>query len=699
MMYFPQPSPAGSAPAGGAVAPAADLSAEQLGVFFDLSPDLLCLVGFDGRFRALNAAWEKMLGFSKDEILANPRVALIHPDDREAALQRDLGLAAGGPATIFENRYRRKDGSYIWVQWSQVVMADRRTILATGREISERKFFEAELRQSHGELEVQVAELSAAVARANSILLAEITHRREVVKSLCEVQEKYRSVVENAVEGIFQSTPEGTYLSVNPALARIKGYDSPEALIVDMENIGEQSYVDPKRRLEFKQLMETQGVAMGFEYEAYRRGGEKIWLSMNARAVRDTDGQLLYYEGTVEDITERRQMAAQLRTAQKMEAVGQLAGGIAHDFNNLLGVINGHTELLLGHLPEGSSSRWSVDAIHKASKRAVALVRQLLAFSRRQALNPTVLDLNSVVRDVESMLARIVGDNIVLATSLDNALGPVKADQSQIEQVVINLVVNARDAMPQGGKLTIHTANVDVAEKSLMAQGGYVPAGRFACVTVTDTGTGMDAATQNCIFEPFFTTKEQGKGTGLGLATVYGVIKQSGGFISVHSEPEKGSSFQVLLPRLPARECYVPKPELPERSWEGSETVLLVEDDLALRELLLSLLVRLGYKVLEASNGAQATKIARQLGDEIDLLLTDVVMPGINGPKLADELVRLQPSLKVLYMSGYPEHGRDTGQISVLGKPMLQKPFKQIELAQKLREILEDASAKTPAQA
>jgi two-component system cell cycle sensor histidine kinase/response regulator CckA len=691
MLYFPNPSQSG-ATASAERSALWNPSSETLGQVFDLSPDLLCVVDFDGCFRVLNQAWQSALGYSKEELSGTPRVGLMPIEDRAVVLTHDAKIAAGASAVSFETRCRRKDGSYIWLQWNEVALPGMPGILAAARDITKEKDQENEALNSRNDLEAQLQESNAAVVRANSILLAEISHRRHVVKLLCEVQEKYRSIFENAVEGIFQSTPEGTYLSVNPALARIKGYDTPEQLIADMENIGEQSYVDPGRRLEFKQVMEKDGVAMGFEYEAYRKDGQRIWLSMNARAVRDAEGAVRYYEGTVEDITERKRLGDQLRLAQKMEAVGQLAGGIAHDFNNLLSVINGHTELLLGQLGESSSLRWNTEQIHKASGRAAALVRQLLAFSRRQVLKPEVLDLNSVVRDVESMIGRIIGENIVVETVLDKTLGCVRADQSQIEQVIVNLALNARDAMPMGGKLTIQTENVERAEESVCAGGGRVAAGSYVAVTVTDTGIGMDAAIQGHIFEPFFTTKDQGTGYGLGLSTVYGIVKQSGGCIGLRSEMGQGAAFTILLPRTVGSTTALPKPIVKNRSWTGTETVLLVEDDVALRELMMSMLLRLGYKVLEASHGSQALNIARKLGQKIDLLLTDVVMPGISGPQLSHEIAALHPAVKVLLMSGYPESVSGKAVTTSVGMPLLEKPFKQPELARKLREVLEAAA-------
>ncbi len=697
MLYFPRPQgprllpPASQEPTvvqqqGASAVPSGSLDLVRQA--FDLSPDPICLLGFDGRIRRVNRALENALGFAESELAGKSLISFVHPEDREPTLAHEHDLLVGVGTPPLENRVRRKDGSYLWFLWNQALICEQQMIFASARDITERKSEEGELRVQRLKLEMQANESAVALKRAASILLAEISHRRQVVQSLCEVQEKYRSVFENAVEGIFQSTPEGTYLSVNPALARIKGYNSPEELIADMRNIGEQSYVDPVRRLELKELMEKRGVAMGFEYQAYRKDGRKVWLSLNARAVKAADGTLRYYEGSIEDITERKRLAEQLQLAQKMEAVGQLAGGIAHDFNNLLGVIGAHTELAVSRLNQDSPQAWNMEQIAKAARRAARLVRQLLAFSQRQVLEPTVLDLNSVLRDVESMLTRIIGEHILLTTVLDNDLGCIKADPTQMEQVIINLALNARDAMPKGGKLTIETCNATTGDRALKTMGA--PDGNYIAITVSDTGTGMDSETQARIFEPFFTTKEQGKGTGLGLATVYGIVKQSGGFISVSSKVGQGTTFQILLPRASGRAIVAEEETEPsETESAATETILLVEDDNALRQVILTMLMRLGYKALEARNGETALRIAKKFGGKIDLLLTDVVMPGLSGPDLVAQVATLNPEMKILLMSGYPQPSVANGEVLRRDKPMLKKPFKQQDLARIIRKVLE----------
>jgi len=381
-----------------------------------------------------------------------------------------------------------------------------------------------------------------------------------------------------------------------------------------------------------------------------------------------------------------------------MEAVGRLSGGVAHDFNNLLMVIMGYADVLVDRLGENDVLRRKAEEIKKAGQRAASLTRQLLAFSRQQVLQPTVVNLNSVVTDVKKMLGRLIGEDIELVTVLSPDLGQIKADQGQIEQVIVNLAVNARDAMPRGGKLTAETANIEVDDAYAREQGNVSP-GSFIMLTVTDTGVGMDAETQSHIFEPFFTTKERGKGTGLGLATVYGVVKQSGGFIWVYSEPGHGTRFKILLPRVEEPAHAVTQNASSEASYGGSETILLAEDEESLRQLLMNILSEYGYTVLEAANGPQALGIARQYQGQIHLLVTDVVMPGMSGPQLATELGPVRPNIKVLYMSGYTEFAAGHTEIPQRGRLLLQKPFTRQSLADKVRQALgSDADFKSRAQ-
>jgi signal transduction histidine kinase/CheY-like chemotaxis protein len=389
------------------------------------------------------------------------------------------------------------------------------------------------------------------------------------------------------------------------------------------------------------------------------------------------------------DVTERKHLEEQFRQSQKMEAVGRLSGGVAHDFNNLLGVIIGYGEIVRDGTATESPLRTCVEEMLKAGHRAATLTRQLLAFSRQQVLDPKVLELNVVVKDMEKMLLRLIGEDVRLKTSLDPALVRIKADQGQIEQVVMNLAVNARDAMPRGGELRIETSNFHMDEAFVRRYPYPVLVGDYVLLSVTDNGVGMDATTRARVFEPFFTTKEKGKGTGLGLSTVYGVVKQSGGYIDVISEPGAGASFKIYLPKVEvAADPQKQSTDLPV-SLQGMETVLLVEDETSLRELSRHLLELCGYSVLEAENGEEALKKSQGHRGVIHLLLTDVVMPGMSGRILADQLVRHRPETRVVYMSGYT--GQTVGEHGVLaeGSFFLPKPFTRDALARKVREALD----------
>jgi len=389
-----------------------------------------------------------------------------------------------------------------------------------------------------------------------------------------------------------------------------------------------------------------------------------------------------------QDISERRHLELQLRQSQKMEAIGRLAGGVAHDFNNLLMVIKGHTELLLNALEPGDSMARKIEQIDRSADRATTLTRQLLAFSRLQVLQPQVINLNAVVEEMGKLLPRLIGEDIELIFRLDQNLGSIRADASQMEQVMMNLAVNARDAMPSGGKLMIETRKCEL-EQNYIASHPFMKPGSYVLLDVTDTGTGMDEETQAHIFEPFFTTKEKGKGTGLGLATVYGIVKQSGGFIWVYSEMGKGTSFKIYLPRVDATQAQIkpPKPsvELPV----GTETVLLSEDEQDVREIAREFLESGGYTVLEAKNGKEAIELAGQHGDKIDLLVTDMVMPGMTGQELAVRLQRDYPGLAVVFMSGYSEHAATEMANADPSVRLMTKPFSRAAMLRTVREILQ----------
>ena len=897
----------------------------------------LAIVALDAnrRIQMCNPAFEKMFGYHQSEILGAELDALLAHDEYSSEAVGLTRRAAGGEVVRMKSKRRHSDGSLVDVQILGV------PLVVNGKRVGSFGMYE------------------------------DITDRRRAEEAQHRAEERFRSLFENAVEGIFQTTPQGCLLSANPAFARMCGYSTPEQMMDSVRDVGQAFYVEPELRGEFKRLIEKNGFVEAFEYQIRRKDGAAIWVSEHARAVRDLEGRIVSYEGTMEDITEhkraelerqvtfeiihavnvtdklddllglihlalnkvlyaencfvalfepatgmfhfpffvdqfdeapppqnvgrsctayvyrtgqamlipqnafdqlaeqgevelvgtpspswlgvplrtpaatigvlvvqhyedqdaykerdleflssvggqiafaierkraeekvresearlrvlieqlpavlwtvdrdlrftsvlgagltrlglkpnqlvgmslldyfetadqtylpiaahrravageamtfhiewksgsyachaeplrdargelqgaicmslditdRKQLEEQLRQAQKMEAVGRLAGGIAHDFNNLLMVIQGYADLLTDRVPAGDPLRRNAEQIQMAAQRATSLTRQLLAFSRKQMLAPKVLNIQAVVADMEKILRRLIGEDVQLETSSAPDLGLVKADRSQIEQVILNLAVNARDALPQGGRLTIETANVEL-DASFAHPPAVLSPGKYVMLAVTDNGCGMDAETQAHIFEPFFTTKEKGKGTGLGLATVYGIVKQSGGYVWVYSEPGRGTSFKIYLPRLEDQELGSTRDQKPEAQalprW--TETVLLVEDEKGVRELAREYLEMSGYTVIEAENGYMALELAAMHAGEIHLLMTDVVMPGISGRELADRVTQIRPGTKILYMSGYTDQAVVHHGILETDAVLLQKPFTAATLAAKLREIL-----------
>ncbi len=509
--------------------------------------------------------------------------------------------------------------------------------------------------------------------------------RRSLVESnkqLSTSESRYRKMVDRSAYGIYRCASDGKVLDANPAMVRMLGYDDLREL-VELPSI-ERFYCDPADYQTLLERLREKGSVEGFEVQLRTRSGALITTRLSGNLVFTGDG--FEREMIAENVTTQRALEDQLRQAQKMEAIGQLAGGIAHDFNNLLTVIKGHSELLRSELRSGDSARKEVDGVMRAADRAVSLTRQLLAFSRRQLLSPQIIDLNSIVSSMQRLLGRLLGENIELSTDLSPKIGAIKADPHQIEQVIMNLAVNARDAMPAGGRLTITTCSLEVEEEEHRGKIILKP-DRYVHLAVIDTGTGMDVATLSRAFEPFFTTKEQGKGTGLGLATVYGVVKQSEGEIWVESEPGRGAAFHICFPRALGREKTQRKAKITEAP-PAKGTILLVEDEEDVREVASTMLERRGYQVLVASKAAEAEAICASHSGKIHLLLTDVVLRDCNGPDLAETLTGLRPQMKVLFMSGYTDdvvlkHGIQDSQVA-----FLPKPFTRDELENKVRETL-----------
>jgi two-component system cell cycle sensor histidine kinase/response regulator CckA len=509
-------------------------------------------------------------------------------------------------------------------------------------------------------------------------------------RRLLEREEFFQLISENVIDMIAVVDSTGKRVYNSPSYQRILGYDPNE---LEATSSFEQVHPDDLQMVvDAAAEARRSGVGRRIEYRMRHKDGSWVILESTASPVLNAKGEVENIVIVNRDIGERRRLEDQLRQSQKMDAIGRLSGGVAHDFNNLLGVIIGYAEILQEHISETDPMRAPVDQILKAGNRASSLTRQLLAFSRQQVMEKKVLLLNAVVSDLEKMLRRLIGEDIELLTSLGTNLGKIQADQGQIEQVIMNLVVNARDAMPEGGRLVIETSNFEIDQAFARRYAYPVVTGSYVLVTVSDNGIGMDSALQQRIFEPFFTTKEKGKGTGLGLSMVYGVVKQSGGYIDVASSPGKGATFSIYLPRVDqAAETEKHGTEQPAQL-RGTETILLVEDEDTLRALARHLLEQYGYHVLEACDGNEALRISEETSGNIDLLLTDVVMPGISGRVLADQLKPKRPEMKIVFMSGYT--GQRVGEKDILepGSLFLQKPFTRENLARKIREALDVAT-------
>jgi two-component system, cell cycle sensor histidine kinase and response regulator CckA len=545
-----------------------------------------------------------------------------------------------------------------------------------------------------GHFELEALQMSNAVRGLVSLILLfdvfsvyQQVQIYRVRRELLERNELFHLITENAEDMIAVVDFDGNRIYNSPAYHRVLGYTADE---LKKSKPHEQIHPDDRANLIAAGLEAQQGgVGRRIEYRMSHKNGSWRLLESTASVVPSKSGPATKMVIVNRDITERRQLEEKFRQAHKMEAIGRLSGGIAHDFNNLLGVIIGYAEILQERLAESDPLRVSADEIVKAGTRAASLTRQLLAFSRQQILEFEVLDLNEIVADIEKMLRRVIGEDIELKADLDPDLGHVKADRSQLEQLFLNLVVNARDAMPDGGRLLIETRSFEMSEEYVRSYPYPVKTGSYARVTVKDTGLGMDADVQARIFEPFFTTKEKGKGTGLGLSTVYGVVKQSGGYIEVHSEIGQGAAFLIYFPTVRETASQTKPHQISRSAHAAHETILLVEDEDSLRTLSRNLLELSGYTVIEARNGNEALAIAKSRTGSIHLLLTDIVMPGISGRELAKRLLVEMPQLKVVYMSGYA--GQSIGENDIFGKNAhyLQKPFSRENLAQKVRDALE----------
>lgn len=610
----------------------------------------------DGRFIDANPAFTAILGYPDRATLLAAKVldCFETPDDHRSWRER---LEREGVSSGTVLRMRRFDGTLLWVEDSaRLVRGDGGDAL----------YYEGALQDVTARIQAEAA-------------------RRQAETQYRELVEWIQAIVWRADARTFR------FSFVSPEAEHVLGY--PARLWLEDPSFWREHVHPDDREWVFSRCAQatTECRDHELEYRMMAADGRIVWLKDLVRVVLE-NGQPKELVGVMIDVTRRKLLEEELRQAQKMEAFGQLAGGVAHDFNNILGVIEGYGDLLLKDMAPADPRRVRVEHIRGAADRGAALTRQLLAFSRKQILQPRILDFTAVVSGIEPMLRRVIGEDIQLTTAFEERLRCVHADPSQLEQVILNLVVNARDAMPSGGKLLIETANADIDESYASFHPGVQP-GSYAVLAVSDTGTGMDGPTLAHIFEPFFSTKEPDKGTGLGLATVYGIVQQSGGHIAVYSEPGHGSAFRVYLPQAVQEEGAQPavpasaEPASPVA--RGCETILVVEDDQGMREITRDLLEEGGYTVLEGANPELALSLVRSCGDPIHLLLTDVVMPGMSGLELAVQLLAWLPAVKVLYMSGYPKeivghHHRDLEP-----EAFIQKPFAAESLLRKVRETLD----------
>jgi PAS domain S-box-containing protein len=599
-----------------------------------------------GRVISWNSGAEKILGYRAEEILGQSCECFYTPEAVAAGVPvRDLGEAAARGSVEDEGWHMRRDGSRFWADGVLAGITD------------------------------------GGALRGFSRVVRDLTQRRQS-------DELLRSVLDSALDGIVGADAGGNILSFNRAAERLFGYAAAEVIgqnvgILMPEGMREDHlrFMDGHRR-----TGESKVIGVGRQLHGRRKDGSVFPLELVLTQFKLDDRP--HYTAVLRDLTERIRLEEQLRQSQKMEAFGQLAGGVAHDFNNLLSVILTNCYMLVGDLPADHPTRPTIDDVRDAAQRAAGLTRQLLAFSRRQVLAPRILDLNVVVGGVEKMLSRIIGEHIELRSSFDPRLERVKVDQGQVEQVLMNLAVNARDAMVRGGTLSIATQNADLDAAAAEAL-GCAP-GRYVRLTIADSGVGMPPETKARIFEPFFTTKGPGRGTGLGLATVLGIVQQSGGVISVDSEPGKGTLFAIHLPAVSARAT----PPAPRRRSKpaaptGRETILLVEDEDAVRKVARRILERLGYRVLEASGGSMALAVHAAHREPIDLVITDVVMPEMSGAQLAEAVRARQPDQRVLFMSGYTDDGVIHHGVLQAGENFLHKPIEAEALAREVRAVLD----------
>lgn len=637
-------------------------SEEKFRSMIEHSADIVSLHDLSGKMTYQSPSIKRILGYDQNELLGLDAIDFIHPDfqafsDAEANKIR----SKGGIHPSFTTKFRHKNGSWLWFE-------------------------------CYGNNQLDNPSIGHVIFSAH-----DITQRKEAEEKLRESEMTFSSVVKSINQGLIITDLEDNVFYINERLTELTGFTFEE-----MKGKPAYEFLLPPEKWENilnRNQDRSRGTSETYEHQILRKDKSSFWAESIASPFRNADGEIVGTVGILADITEWKESQdklnktqEQLRAAQKLESIGMLAGGIAHDFNNMLTAINGYSDLILRQLDDNDPLRHKVEEIRKAGDRAAELTYQLLAFSRKQVLQPKSININETINEVMKLLKHLIGENIVIDTFLDQNLGTTKIDPGQFAQVIINLSINARDAMPEGGKLVIETDNIYLDENYAQKHGTFVIPGRYVMMAISDNGIGIDDKTKLRIFEPFFTTKDVGKGTGMGLATVYGIVKQSGGNIWLYSEIGQGSTFKIYLPRVDQeaeiQTDLIVDDDLPI----GTENILLVEDEEMVRSVTKQILEMCGYSVIEASNGAEAVKICAEIGCDIDLLITDVVMPVMGGRELVKTLSETNPALRVLYISGYTDNAIVHHGILNKGTMFLQKPFTPESLARKVRDCLDTPS-------